>query len=343
MRRSRSGLALCCAVLSLALGCAGLKRGMALDAARRAHARADCRGVEQALRELESLGALESELTAEASFYRGVCFERFDRFADAAEHYRYVIERHPSAPVAARAAERVAGIPDGLTARVEPEPANARFAQNLLADDLGRPNPVRLFFTDFGPRETLRLCLLREPLVTQESVDRAIRAMRGALERYAIDLEVPWVRAWDPPRDALGSRMRELRSLPLEEDCDRLLVLSALDWGERTRRTFGALEAGAGIAGEVESDTFSRGYVFVRPMSWLHLPGFDASELVIHELHHLFRCDHDRVMDDCYRQIVRLKHAAAANRSAGRDFFPAITLDGTLLLERDAVSAVLAE
>ncbi len=329
-------------LLCVVTGCIGLRSGLELDAARRAHARGDCSALESSLRTLEKLGALEDEHEAEAVYFRGVCLEQADRLADAAEFYAYVLERHPDSRTAGAASERKAGIPSWVAARIEPAPRNGRTARNTAAMDLGRANPVRRYFTEFGPSEVLRICLLREPRVSSAAVQRATDAMRRALTRYAIELEVPRVDLWDPPSDGAGARIRALRSMPLTPPCDRLLALSALTASEQLQRTLGVLAEDAGVAGEVESDTFSRGYVFVRPMSWFHSPRFDAGELVVHELHHLLRCDHDVVMDDCYRQIVRLKRAAAQNRAAGSDFFPAITLTGEVLQDRATVATVLA-
>jgi len=311
-----------------------------LAGAQRAGARGDCLGVERALRSAELRAPLSAEREAVAVLLRAQCLEDADRLADAAEYYQYLVERHARTPAAREAAHGLARIPPLRAARVEPTPRDRPTRPRETALDLGRPSPVRLHFTDFGPPETLRLCLLREPGVSEARARRVVEGLRAGLAPYGIALEVPRLERWQPPADAPGARIAALRALPIEPPCDRLLALSALRAGEFLARSVGVSKPGATIEGEVESHAFSRGYVFVRPISVFHVFGFDAAALALHEAHHLLRCGHDVVMDDCYRQIARLKRAAREGRARGEDFFPILTRDGVWIRERSAVSAL---
>jgi len=314
--------------------------GFDLAAARRAGARGDCVAVERALRSAEQRAPLSGEREAVAVLLRAQCLEEADRLADAAEYYRYLVERHATTPAAREAARGLERIPPPRAARVEPAPRDRPTRRGEASLDLGRPSPVRRHFTDFGPPETLRLCLLREPGVSETRVRRVVEGLRGGLALYGITLEVPRVERWSPPPDGPGTRIAALHGLQIEAPCDRLLALSSLRTREFLTRSVSPSRPGATIEGEVESRAFSRGYAFVRPISVFHVFGFDAVALALHEVHHLLRCGHDVVMDDCYRQIARLKRAARESRARGLDFFPILTRDGVWIRERSAVSAL---
>ena len=341
VRLARGGGRACLVLLAAAIGCAPLTT-LDLLKARRAHARADCRGVEQALRDAEGRGALSEAAEAMSVYFRGACLERAGLLAEARDHFRYVVETHPTSPYSERSRERLASLASVGPSAVDAPPSDVRTARNRQALDLGRPNLVRRYFTDFGPPEPLRICILREPRVSVSRAQRLVKAIRVAFEPYALEVEVPRMDLWErSAEEGDATRIRALSRMPLEAPCDRLLALSVPSRGEFVSRTFRILGADSGVEGEVEGDTFSRGYVFARPVSAFHVLGFDPEALVAHEAHHLLRCDHDVVMDDCYRQIVRLKAAARRNRAAGRDFFPGITVTGDILETRAGVDAYL--
>lgn len=186
--------------------------------------------------------------------------------------------------------------------------------------------------TEFGPEETLRICvLLDEPRITQQSAAPIIASMTQELAKYKIQVEVPWYRSWHRPSGRGLAIIEALAAEQLAPPCDRILALVGRNFGDFLVGTLFADELGS-----VDTVTSTRGYVAANAntVNQLFVP---PSAAAVHEVYHLLGCQHDMSMDGCYARIGRLKEAAAENRANGMDFFPTYSRRGQLLMTRELV------
>lgn len=185
---------------------------------------------------------------------------------------------------------------------------------------------------DFGPQETLRICvLLDDDEIPQAKGEALIQAVNQELSLYNIRVEVPWYKPWARPGIGGMQIIENLAGKKLVQPCDRILALVGRDRGELliSRLMFEEL-------GSVDTVTHTRGYIFADIESW-NQKVTPPTEAVVHETYHLLGCDHDDTMTPCYERIAQLKAAARRNRQSGNDFFPTYTLQGQLILRREEV------
>jgi len=201
---------------------------------------------------------------------------------------------------------------------------------------LGRHDPGVLAAMDFGPRQTIRFCVLRDEGIAEAQVGAVMAAISAELERYGLEVRLSWTRDWTRASPSYRKLIDEVASHPLEAPCDRLLALAARP---AANELWGILVHGFGAA---EIDTSTHAYVFV-PVPAGDGLGPDPGAVAVHETYHLLGCRHDRVMTSCYRRIVGIKQAARANAKAGRDFFPGFSLAGEVVPSRAAVNALLEQ
>lgn len=197
---------------------------------------------------------------------------------------------------------------------------------------LGTPDEAAVARTDFGPEETLRVCvLLDEPKITPQKAAPIIASIAQELAKYNIRVDVPWIRSWQRPPGGGMAIIEALAAEQLAPPCDRLFALVGRNFGDFL---IGLLAVDA--LGSVDTVTSTRGYVAanVGTVNQVFVPPQAAA---VHEAYHLLGCQHDRSMTACYARIDRLKEAAAENRVNGVDFFPTYSRRGQLLMTREAV------
>ena len=201
---------------------------------------------------------------------------------------------------------------------------------------LGVSVPGSLAANDFGPRQELRVCILREASVSEARARSLIAGVNGAFAAYGIEVSVPWIRPWQRPGYRSEAIVGELASRPLEPPCDRLVALLG--------RPFSDVLLGLVVPetlGAVETATRTRGYVVANFGSLKQLltpPGLATR----HEFHHLLGCQHALTLSACYERIARVKRAYADAGASGEDFFPGIAGDGAPILTRAEVDARLS-
>jgi len=78
-----------------------------LDEAYRHYEADNCERVMQSLSQAERSSKLRSQVQPEISLLRGQCLERQSLFVDAAQTYRFIIERFPASEYAYRARARL--------------------------------------------------------------------------------------------------------------------------------------------------------------------------------------------------------------------------------------------
>jgi hypothetical protein len=168
---------------------------------------------------------------------------------------------------------------------------------------------------DFGPRETLRICLYLDRGIDEEAGRSLLqRAWRTEAGFYALDVEVVQAKPWRRPAFAVQGIMAELRRVPLIPPCDRILALLGRNVGDFLW-SFVAPE----MLGAVNTESLTHGYVVARrgSLNQLLVP---PEAVARHEIYHLLGCGEHFDMPACYRQIAALK---AWKRESGADFFPA--------------------
>lgn len=186
---------------------------------------------------------------------------------------------------------------------------------------------------DYGPAQSLEICLLRSPGVTEKRVDELIAAVNEEFRPYGITVQVPWIRDWNRPGFTASTIMDDLLQRDLETPCDRLVGLVDRNAGDFL---WGLLLPE--VLGAVEDVTRTHGYV-VATFGSLNQAFMDPRSATVHEFYHLVGCPHGLTMSKCYRDIAAMK----ASTPAGSDFFPGLSKDGRYLLTRDEVNAAMEQ
>lgn len=191
--------------------------------------------------------------------------------------------------------------------------------------------------TDFGPQETLRICvLLDEPEISQTDGAQIIKAIQGEFTLYNILIDVPVYEQWQRPGVSHMQVIENLAARKLAPPCDRILALAGRTLPDLIIGTLGIT-----ILGSVDTVTHTRGYVLSEFIS-LNQIVTPPEIAAIHEAYHLLGCDHDTSMNECYGRIATLKIAASKNRTQGNDFFPTYSVRGRLILRREDVDVLEA-
>jgi len=200
---------------------------------------------------------------------------------------------------------------------------------------LGSHNIESLEQIDFGPRQTLRICVYRDTNISEAQARQVIDAVDAEFNQYALDISVPWIRIWQRFNNSEVAVIDELTPLTLEPPCDRVLGLDSRHAG-RAKWLVVLQES----LGAVELITRTRGYILYTAA--LRGKSGDDPELVaIHEAYHLLGCDHDSDMTSCYRKIAALKAFNRSNTETKADFFPGVSITGELISSRKEADRLL--
>ena len=196
---------------------------------------------------------------------------------------------------------------------------------------IGAHDEAALKNTDFGPPESLRICVLLDtPEISQAEGAKLMQAVQTEFALYGITVTVPWYHAWQRPGFGRMKIITDLAARKLPPPCDRVMALVGQNAGDVLVGLFVTTE------GSVDTVTHTRGYV-VSEFSSINQVFMPPEAAMVHESYHLLGCDHDVTMTACYARIQRLKAAARVNRAAGNDFFPTYTVRGQLIMNRDEV------
>jgi hypothetical protein len=190
---------------------------------------------------------------------------------------------------------------------------------------------------DFGAPRVLRVCVLRDPPVSEARVAELIDAWRTELAPLGITVSLPWVRTW--PRPAYSGRgiAEAIATIPLEPGCDRLLAMIGRHAGDAAYALLSAIIPAPEYLGWVDNITQTRGFVVAAwSISLNQVIAGGLADTLIHEGYHLLGCRHE-VMADCYATIARLK------RDAQGEFFPSQGDGGWVAETREAANAALAQ
>jgi hypothetical protein len=182
---------------------------------------------------------------------------------------------------------------------------------------------------DYGPPRDIHVCILQAPDVDDVRARQLVTAVNQEMRPFGIRVVVPWTRPWKRPGFTERAMLRDLAARPLEPPCDRLLALVGRHVGD----ALWGLPLLPEIVGSVETASMTRGYV-VANRATLAQVWVRPTEVAAHEFYHLLGCPHAKSRVLCYRRIALLKRAAGES-----GFFPAMTLDGTLVPTRAIADA----
>ena len=202
---------------------------------------------------------------------------------------------------------------------------------------VGIPDKAAMENIDFGPQETLRICIYKDVNISDQQADDIIAALQEEFSHFGLAIEVPWVKSWKRPAFSSDEIMNNFASCPLEKPCDRLLALVGRNFGDFL---WGIVMPE--IHGYVEVVSMTKGVAVAEIGSFNQILSMrSAAGIAIHETYHLLGCDHDLDAKSCYQKIALVKKIARNSRLAGRDFFPSVTLDQRVLLSRNDVEKIL--
>jgi hypothetical protein len=186
---------------------------------------------------------------------------------------------------------------------------------------------------DFGPPEPLRICMFQDEDISDAQRDAIIKALHTEFSRFAIDIQVPWVRPWKRTHFTTRGEAQKIFKCRLEAPCDRYMVLLGRNAGDVLYGMFLLPQ----LMGKVDLETTSKG-VSVAEMEW-SLNGLlnfrSPKSTAIHETYHLLGCRHQLDARVCYDIIKEMKEEAHKLRASGVDFFPSRNYKtGKILKER---------
>lgn len=188
---------------------------------------------------------------------------------------------------------------------------------------------------DFGPREELRICILADRGVAENTVKLLAGHIQEELSMFGLDVSIPWIKKWERASFYREGIVRDVAIIPLEPPCDRLLALVGRNTGDFL---FGLI--GIETLGAVETVSHTKGFVVANRASINQL-FLSPKDVAIHESYHLIGCPHAARLADCYQHIRELKRIARANRSQGNDFFPGVSWDNKPILTRHETDALV--
>jgi hypothetical protein len=189
---------------------------------------------------------------------------------------------------------------------------------------------------DFGPRDSMKVCLYLDRGIDETEARGLLeRAWRTEADLYALDVEVAQVHPWRRRAFGMEGILADLRRLPLEAPCDRVLALVGRNLGD-----FLWSFVGPEVLGAVNDESLTHGYVVARRGS-VNQVLVPPEEVARHEIYHLLGCGEHYDMPGCYAQIADLK---ASKRKSASDFFPAWDRIGKRMLQsRAEVNARIGE
>ena len=177
---------------------------------------------------------------------------------------------------------------------------------------VGNHNVAALSKVEFGPPQTLRLCVLSDRGITEAEIrDLVTAAWEKEASRFGITLLIteiiPWTRGGFTGTEIANS----VRSVPLPPSCDRVMAFVNRHIGDAL---WGLLLPE--LLGWANDETRTHGFVVARMVS-LNQVFLSPQDVLRHELFHLLGCEHAWSLEECYERIALLK------RTRVGDFFPA--------------------
>ncbi len=219
-----------------------------------------------------------------------------------------------------------------------------------LFTSIGLDHPELLKSSDFGPPQTVRLCVFLDDGVTPARARELLGSWDSEAPKYA--LAVRPVSFQTLPRRGFfhGGIVRQVQAQRLGPACDRNLYFVGRNagdflWGDMAAVALPLPE----VLGEVDDATLTSGFVVATAISLnqLLLSPYNATR---HELYHLMGCKQHYDMPACYEEIAALKRRERQlvedgffRRIGEKPFYPTWdNLSDSMIVSRSAVNQILA-
>lgn len=176
---------------------------------------------------------------------------------------------------------------------------------------IGFHNPSELNKIDFLGSTNYRICIIHEPGISEFRIQNLMNSLQGELKLYKLNLEWNIIGKVERPGFYTVDIFNYLNQVPLGENCDRMLLLLKRNLGDFLFHIF--LPE---IMGLVESNTRTRGFIYADYLTINILSGSTPSKVLIHENYHFLGCDHDLIMNECYKKIYILKNENQKNSNS---------------------------
>jgi hypothetical protein len=186
---------------------------------------------------------------------------------------------------------------------------------------------------------TLRVCVLRDPAVSEAQVNDLFSAWQEELAPLGIRPVVSEMREEPRPSFTAFGGFSALEQERLGSNCDRLALLVGRNAGDVMYGLAATFMGLPEVYGAVDTKTHTRMYLVAETASVPHAVFGGAKGGIIHEGYHLLGCGHWS-WADCYKQIDKLKALA---REKPTDFVPSITEHGRVYRTREEVEQVYAK
>jgi hypothetical protein len=197
---------------------------------------------------------------------------------------------------------------------------------------------------DFGPQVSFQVCTFHEDGFDTNEIKEIFSYWNEELSLYKLQAIQSRTTMLERPGFYGTDILYYLYSIPLTKQCDRILYLKGRNWKDLVFEFFTlGLFAGSGlkleVQGAVETHTNTRGYIKGKYISTLQVLFTSPKSTLVHEGYHLLGCGHQLFMDDCYKQIARLKELKSKEETE-KGFLPGLTIKGETFLERRLVDSV---
>ena len=186
---------------------------------------------------------------------------------------------------------------------------------------------------------TLRVCVLRDPAVSEAQVNELFSAWQEELTPLGIRPVISDMREEPRPSFTAFGAFSALEQERLGSNCDRLALLVGRNVGDVMYGLAATFMGLPEVHGAVDTKTHTRMYLVAETASVPHAVFGGAKGGIIHEGYHLLGCGHWS-WGDCYKQIDKLKTLA---REKTTDFVPSITEHGRVYRTREEVEQVYAK
>ena len=199
---------------------------------------------------------------------------------------------------------------------------------------------------DFGPPETVRLCVYLDRGITEGRARELLSSWDSEAPKYGLAIKPVSFRPLERSGFFHDSIVRQVRSQMLGPDCDRNFYFVGRNagdflWGDLAAVALPLPE----ILGETDDATLTSGFVVATAIS-LNQVLLSPYRVTRHELYHLLGCKQHYDMPACYSEIAALKHRKRELSASG--FFRQIreeplyptwdNLSDAMLVSRGAVN-----
>jgi hypothetical protein len=208
--------------------------------------------------------------------------------------------------------------------------------QIINCTTIGFHNKNELKNYQFSDEVIYKFCILKEESISDFRIDSLIEDLSIELQMYNIKLDAKVLSNFSRPAFTTKNIYRVISSLPLPENCDRLMVFL-----NRNLFDFLIHIIMPEVMGLVEGDTRTRGYIYADYLSINILVGGTPSNILIHENYHFLGCNHNIIMNECYKSIFEHRKEASLNYKKEIDFFPSLWQNFFFIKKREQVNSYI--